>query len=105
MFDSLDKLRKQPESVRRRYALGISAVLVVVIGGFWAASFMAHLNTAASQAAAADATPSAINAVSDTISEQYQSVKQDVTQSNPFANTATTTPVASDKVIITEPGQ
>ncbi len=102
MFKTLDRLRKKPDAVRRKYAFGISLGLVAVIGGFWLNAFVSNLSSSSQSATVESSAPSPLNAVSQNISEGYQSVKDNIANSNPFTNPAAATSSASDQVIITD---
>jgi hypothetical protein len=107
MLFSLNELRKQPESVRRRYAFLISFGLVLIIGGFWAVSFISTLITPKQEAAVA-AAPSPIGVVTEDINQNYQAVKENIANSNPFTKSGVATSTSldqSNQVIITDTGQ
>jgi cytoskeletal protein RodZ len=114
MWNFIDSLREKSVATRRRYALGISGSFVVVIGLFWAVSFMHSLQQKGQETISTDS--SSLDSLTKNISQTYEQTKTNITSANPFVNdssnqaavgdsAATTSTSSFDHVIITDPGQ
>jgi hypothetical protein len=104
MFSYLDSLRQKPDTIRKRYAFGISIVLFMLIAGGWgmATTYKTHEKEAP---ALAKNEPSPMGSLVGNISAGYKEVKESIAGSNPFmaevntADAATTTSQTSSVVI------
>ncbi len=113
MFKFIERLREKPESARRRYAVGISASIMLIVLIVWAGTLPFTLNdytSSGDQSASADIS-SPIDSLKQTFVDGFDKLKNGLSNSNPFkggSQTVQESATSSDTswqngVIITDP--
>ena len=112
MLNFLDKLRQKPEKIRLRYAFGISLSVVIVLVIIWTVTLPGRFSKKNEQTTANE--PSPLSALIQNIKGGISTLKENLSQTNPFTQTAAvsnssttaSTATSSDvynNVIITDP--
>ncbi len=102
MFNYLETIRSKPDGMRKRYAFGVSVVIVMLIGGVWGTLQINAMRENSKNAVVAKSEPSPFGAMVDNISAGYREVAESISESNPFnagVNSATAAESFSDDFV------
>ncbi len=103
MLQYIERLRHESEKTRRRYAFGISLLIVLVIAGIWTVNRLYLSKIPEGVQNPASENPSPLQSVIQTFSAGYANVLSAVKSTPPPTFTAPTSTPKSAEVIITDP--